>query len=198
LDDENLARLISGNDGGTSRLKELLAERRQKLAHRKTLEDERSDGLLEKDEFYRMRNRVVAAIERLDEEITEARHQHLQLPVTAGQSIEEAYDSSPDGWRRMLLERVTKGIEVKPSHRKPRFMLRDGTTVIFDQERVVIDWRELSNADLYEIAALINEGLAATHRDSVAQKVPARKRRSQVFDTIVVRDEQPFQLALAA
>jgi DNA invertase Pin-like site-specific DNA recombinase len=156
LDDDNLARLLNDDGDGSSRLKELLAERRQKLAHQKSIEDERADGLLEKDEFYRMRNRVISATELLDEQIREARHRRIQLPVSAGQSIEEAYDNGPDGWRRLLLERVIKSVEIKPSIRKPRFIMRDGSSVVLDTDRVVIDWRELSNADLYEIAALVS------------------------------------------
>lgn len=140
LDNDNLARLLSDDDG-MSRLKELLAERRQKLAHKKTLEDERADNLLDKDEFYRMRNRVIAAIALIDEQIIEARQQHIQLPASAGQSIAEAWDANPDGWRRQLTERVIKTVEIRQSHRKPRFALRDGSLAIFDQDRVVIDWR---------------------------------------------------------
>lgn len=176
LDDDNLARLLSNEGDGSSRLKELLAERRQKLAHQKSIEDERADGLLEKDEFYRMRNRVVAAIELLDGQIVEARHRHVQLPVSAGQSIAEAYDNGPDGFRRLLLERVTKGIEVKPSIRKPRFILRDGSSVVFDTERVAIDWRELSLSDLYAVAALINGVLTARTVKAQPKKLPERRR----------------------
>lgn len=147
LDTDNLARLLSDGEDGTSRLKELLAERRQKIAHKKTLEDERADGLLEKDEFFRMRNRVITAITLIDEQIIEARQQHIQLPVSAGQSIAEAWDDNPDGWRRMLAERVIKTIEIKQSHRKPAFILRDGTVARFDTERVVIDWRLRGSPD---------------------------------------------------
>ncbi len=160
LDDDNLAKLLNDGSEGGSRLKDLLAERRQKLTHKKSIEDERADGLLEKDEFYRMKNRVDSAIARIDEQILEARQHHIQLHISAGQSVAEAYDSSPDGWRRLLVERVIKSIEVKQSHLKPKFIMRDGSVARFDTERVVIDWRELGTEELYEVAALINEGLA--------------------------------------
>lgn len=160
LDDDNLARLLSANSNGSSRLKELLTERRRKLAHKKTLEDERADGLLDKDEFFRMRNRVMESIAQVDEQIGEARQKHMQIPISAGQSVAEAWDANPDGWRRLIIERVIKKpIEVKPSHRKPKFIMRDGRIARFDTERIVIDWRELGQDDLYAIAALVNEGL---------------------------------------
>lgn len=178
LDDDNLARLISGEGDDSSRLKELLAERRQRLAHKKSLEDERADGLLDKDEFYRMRNRVDSSIALIDEQIMEARQRHIQMPVSAGQSIEEAYDGGTDGWRRLLLDRVIKGIEIKQSHAKPRFTLRDGTTVIFDTERVAIDWRKLSLSDLYGIAALINGALIVKRpAQGVRRKLSKHKRK---------------------
>lgn len=162
LDDDNLAKLLSVGQDDASQLKSLLADRKAKLAHRTTLENERAEGLLAKDEFYRMRTRVVDAIARIDEQINQARQKHIQLPIKAGQSIAEAWADNPDGWRRMLTERVIKKITVNSSHAKPRFKMPDGSLVVFDTERVVIEWRELSNADLYGIAALINEGLALT------------------------------------
>lgn len=97
LDDDNLARLTSDDNEGTPRLKELLAERRKKVAHKKMLEDERADGLLEKDEFFRMRNRIVAAIAQIDDQIVEARRRHTQLPILAGQSVAEAWDMNQVG-----------------------------------------------------------------------------------------------------
>ena len=171
LDDDNLARLLSNEDDGTSRLKELLAERRQKLAHKKTLEDDRADGLLEKSEFYRMKNRVDSAIALIDEQITEARQRRIQIPVSAGQSIAEAWDNGPDGFRRLLTERVVKSIEVKQSHAKPRFVMRDGSIARFDTERVAIDWRELGPDELYEIASLVNAGLEQVSTQSLALRL---------------------------
>jgi DNA invertase Pin-like site-specific DNA recombinase len=184
LDGDNLARLLSSGEDSTSRLKELLSERRQKLAHKKTLEDERADGLLGKDEFYRMRNRVVGAITALDEQITEARQQSIQITVSAGQSIAEAYDSGTEGFRRLLLERVIKNVEVKQSSCKPRWVLSDGSSVVFDPERVEIDWRELSNAVLYEVAALINEALHAAGKGLAPRKAAVRRRTPHVRGSV--------------
>lgn len=162
LDDENLGRLLNADGGDASQLKGLLANRKMKLAHRQTLENERSDGLLSKDEFYRMRGRVNDAIAKLDEQIAETRQRHTRLPITAGQSIADAWDDNPDGFRRTLIDRVFKRIEIKQSRAKPKFILRDGSVARFDKERVVIEYRPL---DLCTIAALVNEGLQMARFD---------------------------------
>jgi site-specific DNA recombinase len=143
LNTENLTRLLNPDAKDASRLKALLADRKTRLARKKTLEDEHADGTLGRDEYIRMRTRITDTIAKINEEIAEVRQSHVHLPIAAGQSVAEAWDANPDGWRRLLIERLIRHIEIKPSHRKPRFQMRDGTLAIFDKERVVIDWREV-------------------------------------------------------
>jgi hypothetical protein len=183
LDDDNLALLLSAGRDQSSQLKELLADRKAKLAHRSMIEDEFADGKLKKDEFYRMRTRVNDAIEKIDEHINQARQKHIQLPIQAGQTIAEAWDANPMGWKRMLLERVVKKITVTPSHAKPRFALPDGSLVVFDPQRVVIEWKELT--DLYAVAALINQGLSG-HTEPLGGSSHAKGFSKRVTRTVQV------------
>lgn len=191
LDDENLARLLNTDGGDASELKSLLVERTQKLAQRKVLEDERADGLLDKDEFYRMRGRVNDAIAKLDEQVAETRQRHTRLPITAGQSIADAWDENPDGFRRILIDRVFKRIEIKQSRAKPKFILRDGTVARFHQERVVVEYREL---DLSSIAALINQGL--TSRPDLCRSVHKRRVIHHTQAELVVPSHTHEQIPL--
>lgn len=193
LDSENLARLLSGDRDGAGKLKELLSDRKTKLAKKKALADEYADGVHEKDDYVAMRNRVTAAIAQIDDQIGEARQRHIQLPITAGQSVSEAWDENPDGWRRLLIERLVKRIEIRQSHAKPKFIMRDGTIARFDKDRVILTWKfEGLVDDDQEVLLWVAEHIRtteATHdplvplmRPTVPRRIP-RSRSDQLVQS---------------
>lgn len=139
LDTEDLAMLLARTEQDT-RMPELVGERAKLTARRDALLDDYADETLSKVDYKRAVARVDAQISAIDASIDSMRRVSFDPALKAGETVREAWDSRPDGWRRELIEVLIEKITIRPSSMKP-FYDMDGKRTRFDINRVDIEWR---------------------------------------------------------
>jgi site-specific DNA recombinase len=140
LDSPELASLLDKDEKKDRQLKELVAERQMKTRRLTGLLDDYTDGTLSKTDYLRARTRVEAALADVERELDQLQRSRLNLALSAGESVKDAWMKQSDGWRRQVISLLTERIVVLPGKTKP-FYDCDGVTMRFDPSLVEIDWK---------------------------------------------------------
>lgn len=140
LDTDDLASLLSTSDESSRELAELLALNDQTSTRITALLDDYADGTLSKEDYLRARERLDERLQDIDRRINELRRARLNVTINAGQTVREAWESNPDGWRRELIETLIDEIVIHSSKLKPYYDV-GGVRHRFDASRVEIKWK---------------------------------------------------------
>lgn len=139
LDTEALQRLLEGS-GGQDDISELVQQRTALQARLDSLVDDYVLGTLTKAQVARGTEKAKAELRRIDNEIEALAAQATALPLTAGESLEAAWQHADDGWRRQLLSLVVEKVVVNRGITKPYYIV-DGKRYRFDPSLIEIVWR---------------------------------------------------------
>lgn len=139
LDTPDLGGLISKSSETQETLKELLEQLSIKASRKLSLLDDYTDGTISKADYQRASQRVQMQADELDRQIDEIKRKTFDIELNTGESIRDAWNSRPDGWKLELASLLIKQVTVKPGISKP-FYIADGVRKRFDPELIDIDW----------------------------------------------------------
>lgn len=139
LDTPDLGGLISKSSDTQETLKALLEQMSVKANRKLSLLDDYTDGTLTKADYQRAVQRVQKQAEELDRQIDEIKRNTFNIELNTGESVREAWNSRPDGWKLELASLLIKQVVVMPGLTKP-FYIADGVRKRFDPELIEIDW----------------------------------------------------------
>jgi len=104
-------------------------------------EQDRTDGLINRDEYFRLRDGVLDRLRVVEVELSalysSEQAQALLSPIT---TLREAWGANPMSWRRRLLSLVIERIDVEPDRARPDYYV-DGSRYKFNPDSVKITWR---------------------------------------------------------
>jgi hypothetical protein len=139
LDTPELGQLLAKDEIQVNKLRELVDVRRQKVNKIASLVDDYADGTLSKADYTRARTRVEAALSAIDAELDSLQRSRLNVALSGGESVKEAWIKQTDGWRRQVISLLTSRIIVHPGNTKP-FYMADGKRYRFDPNLIEIEW----------------------------------------------------------
>ncbi|WP_241976312.1 recombinase family protein [Cryobacterium algoricola] len=140
LDTEGVSSMISAAAQETTGVQALILERDRLLARRVSIREDYADGTLSKSDFVSARDRIDGHITRIDRELDAHHRSSFKLGLHAGESVREAWNTRPLGWRRALIDTLIDSITINGSRKLPIYDL-DGEKVRFDPNRVDISWK---------------------------------------------------------
>lgn len=152
INPEAVAELLSYDESGDGKLKQLLDQRAAQQFRSDGLVDDYASGLLDRAELSRAKAKAQVELSRINGEIELLGIRRRQVePLKFKESLRQAWEANESiGWRRALIDMAVERIEVFPGIGKP-FVNVDGVTMRFDKDRVKITWREvdcLSDSDV--------------------------------------------------
>lgn len=140
LDTGDLTSLLASTDSVGREMAELLTLSDQTGARIASLVDDYADGTLEKPDYLRARARLDDRLVEIDGRIDALRRSRLNFSMDPGQTVRQAWEKNPDGWRRELIETLIDRIIIHSSQLKPYYDV-DGVRHRFDANRVEIIWK---------------------------------------------------------
>jgi site-specific DNA recombinase len=139
LDSEELAKILAARSSD-EKLEEMMEDRSGLMKRRQMLLNDYADGTLTKLDLKHTLARVDSRLAALNKEIDTKTIVKFKPALKAGESLREAWESRPDGWKRQLIELLIEKIVIHKSSMKP-FYKFDGKRTRFDAERVEVHWK---------------------------------------------------------
>lgn len=139
LDTSELASMLESQED-TTRLSELLKERDLIVKRKDGLIDDYADGTLDKAALTRAQARVERRLCEIDGRLDELRLQRVNVALSAGESVRDAWMSHSDGWRFELASALIERIVVQVGKAKPFYDV-DGLRMRFDPSLIDVQWK---------------------------------------------------------
>ncbi|MEC5150906.1 recombinase family protein [Cryobacterium sp. GrIS_2_6] len=141
LDSELMGEVLQAQKSEGPILLRMLEEQRRLKARIDVMFDSFVDGKIDKRQFAYAQDRLNQKITVLQRDIDSLYKTQTRVSLKPGETIRDAWNSNPDGWRRELTDMFIEKIDVDSSDEKPYYTLDDGSRRRFAPSRITIKWK---------------------------------------------------------
>lgn len=133
--------LLGSSGDDLQAIKGLLQDRDVQRARLNQFVDDYATSLLTREQFERAKTTAEAELTRIEKLLTRHTSSNAVLSmIPSGQSVEDAWASEGDEWKRALVAGLIERVVVKPGITKPYYNV-DGVMARFDPTLIEIEWR---------------------------------------------------------